>query len=88
MYVLKQVITVGCNDKVNFKGEKNYRCILLLHTAVKDMPFFRRSQFFKTLLLPLKLFDFVLRSLFAALQTSPGGDDKAHFNDVYTAASG
>lgn len=61
--------------------------MLLLHTAVKDLPFFRRYQW-KTLLFPLKLFDFVLRSLFAALQTSPGGDDKAHFNDVYTAASG
>lgn len=37
-----------------FQGGKKKK----LHTAVKDLPFFRRYQW-KTLLLPLKLFDFV-----------------------------
>lgn len=72
---------MGCNDTVNFNVIACY-CTYCCKV----------STVFQTLQVenstPLKLFDFVLRSLFAALQTSPGGDDKAHFNDVYTAASG
>lgn len=87
--VLKQAtaLTLGCNNTVSFKRAKLALCDIVTYTAVKSPPFFRGRQC-NTLLLPFQLFDFVLSSLFAALQTSPGADDRAHFNDVYTAACG